>query len=182
VAALRHSKLDRLARVGLWRGWRDRLASINGGATMTLDALLTRLDGVRPRGPGRWSAKCPAHDDRSPSLSVREGDRGVLLKCFSGCSLDEICRAVRIEPRELFYDARPDSRARAEHARRRAAKAAAERRRGRFVDAVKVAEAFLDTRKNLDISAWSAERLNEELNIIADAYLILERDLYAADR
>jgi hypothetical protein len=78
---------------------------------MTLDALLTRLVGVRPRGPGRWSAKCPAHDDRSPSLSVREGERGVLLKCFSGCSLDEICRAVQIEPRELFYDARPDPRA-----------------------------------------------------------------------
>jgi hypothetical protein len=89
---------------------------------------------------------------------------------------------VQIEPRDLFYDARPDPRARAEHARRRAAQAAAERRRGRFIDALKVAEAFLDTRKNLDISAWGAERLNEELNLIADAYWILERDTYAADR
>ncbi|MDP3939374.1 MAG: toprim domain-containing protein, partial [Deltaproteobacteria bacterium] len=52
-----------------------------------LAELLPRLDGVRPAGPGRYTARCPAHDDRTPSLSVREGANGrPLFHCFAGCS------------------------------------------------------------------------------------------------
>ena len=43
---------------------------------MTAVALLDRLDKVRPTGAGTWVARCPAHDDRGPSLSVRELDDG----------------------------------------------------------------------------------------------------------
>ena len=50
---------------------------------MTIEDFLTRLDGVKRTGRG-WQAKCPAHDDRSPSLSIREGELGVLLHCFAG--------------------------------------------------------------------------------------------------
>ena len=42
---------------------------------MTAATILDRLDGVRPTGDGRWIARCPAHDDRSPSLSIREAER-----------------------------------------------------------------------------------------------------------
>ena len=62
---------------------------------MTADELVARLEGARERGPGRWSARCPSHDDKSPSLSVREGDEGtVLLHCFAGCSALDICGAI----------------------------------------------------------------------------------------
>lgn len=38
---------------------------------------------------------CPAHDDRNPSLSVKEDDGKLLVKCFAGCSFEEVCEAVR---------------------------------------------------------------------------------------
>src|SRR2546422_1816018 len=70
---------------------------------MTADDLLSRFDAVRPRGGGRWVSRCPAHDDRSPSLSIAEGDKGLLLKCWAGCELSAICEAVGITAKDLFY-------------------------------------------------------------------------------
>ncbi len=70
---------------------------------MTLSKLLVRLDGVKQRG-NRWSARCPAHADKSPSLSLTEGDKGLLLKCWAGCSLREICSALQIQETDLFFD------------------------------------------------------------------------------
>jgi hypothetical protein len=50
-----------------------------------LELLLSRLDGVRQCGSD-YVAKCPAHDDRSPSLTVAETPDGrILLHCFAGC-------------------------------------------------------------------------------------------------
>jgi hypothetical protein len=43
-------------------------------------ALLDHLERVKQTGPGRWIARCPAHEDRSPSLSVRELEDGRLLR------------------------------------------------------------------------------------------------------
>jgi hypothetical protein len=39
--------------------------------------------------------RCPAHDDRSPSLSVRVGNRRLLFHCFAGCSTGSVLRALR---------------------------------------------------------------------------------------
>jgi len=61
---------------------------------MTAATLLQRLDRVRETGPGRWVACCPAHDDRSPTLSIREIDDRVLLHCFAGCGAVEILHAI----------------------------------------------------------------------------------------
>jgi hypothetical protein len=72
-------------------------------ANMNGDELVARLDGVRERGPGRWFAKCPAHEDRRPSLSVRELDDGtVLLHCFALCLPIDVCAAIGVELRDLF--------------------------------------------------------------------------------
>ncbi len=49
----------------------------------------------RSVGRNRWQALCPAHTDRSPSLSIAEGQDGrVLLHCFAGCEPDAILRAL----------------------------------------------------------------------------------------
>lgn len=72
---------------------------------MTIHELLPQLESVRLRGNGRWSARCPGHADKSPSLSVSEGEKGILLKCWVGCTLAEICRGLGIEQRDLFFDA-----------------------------------------------------------------------------
>jgi hypothetical protein len=73
------------------------------GAAMSAGALLSRLDKVRRTGAGRWIARCPAHGDRTPSLSIRELDDGrVLLHCFSGCSVHDVLSAVGLEMDALF--------------------------------------------------------------------------------
>jgi hypothetical protein len=65
--------------------------------------ILDRLEGVRKSGAG-WIAKCPAHEDRSPSLSVKEGQRGVMLRCFAGCSFAAITEALGLRQSDLFYE------------------------------------------------------------------------------
>ena len=70
---------------------------------MTAEALLSRLDGVRKHGPGRWSARCPAHDDKSPSLSIRETPEGkVLLHCHAECAVADVVAAVGLDLSDLF--------------------------------------------------------------------------------
>lgn len=70
---------------------------------MTGAELVQRLEGVRDRGHGRWVAKCPAHQDKSPSLSVRELDDGtVLLHDFGGCDPLSIVQAIGVEFADLF--------------------------------------------------------------------------------
>jgi hypothetical protein len=79
---------------------------------MSTSQLLDRLEAARATGSGRWLAKCPAHPDRSPSLSVRELDDGtVLVKCFAGCGASDIVTAVGLTLSDLFPE-RADERAR----------------------------------------------------------------------
>ena len=75
-------------------------------------ALSTVGGGGKARKLGtRWQVSCPVPDhgrgrgDRTPSLSIGEGDDGrILMRCFAGCSTEAICRALGIELRDLFPD------------------------------------------------------------------------------
>jgi len=70
---------------------------------MNADALLSRLDRVKRAGPGRWIARCPAHEDRSPSLSIRECDDGrILLNDFGGCHVESVVAAVGLTLEDLM--------------------------------------------------------------------------------
>jgi len=65
--------------------------------------LLSKLDKVKPTGRGRWIACCPAHEDRSPSLSVRELDDGrILLHCFAECEVTEVLGALGLAFEDLY--------------------------------------------------------------------------------
>lgn len=68
-----------------------------------VERLLSELKGVKQRGSG-WSALCPAHHDRNPSLDIDLGDDGrILLICRShGCSAEQIVAAVGLEISDLF--------------------------------------------------------------------------------
>jgi hypothetical protein len=67
------------------------------------ERVIVHLDGVRETGQGRWIAKCPAHDDRSPSLSVREtADGTVLLNCFGSCGTGDVLAALGLSMQDLF--------------------------------------------------------------------------------
>ncbi len=70
---------------------------------MSADALISRLDKCKRTGNGTWLACCPAHEDRSPSMSIREVEDGrVLVHCFAGCGVEEILGAVGLEFDALF--------------------------------------------------------------------------------
>jgi hypothetical protein len=61
---------------------------------MTAADIAPALGAARRSGPW-WSCRCPAHDDRSPSLSLRDGDRGLILHCWAGCDPREVLAELR---------------------------------------------------------------------------------------
>ena len=78
---------------------------------MSIETLISRLDGVKETGHGKYIARCPAHDDRSPSLAVKDGDGGrVILHCFAGCETEDVLNAIGL----TFADVMPE-RIGAEH-------------------------------------------------------------------
>lgn len=177
-----------------------RLAGTNAGATDAQEfqhnstplkfhqddvagLVLSRLDHVDSRGAGRWSARCPAHPDKSPSLSLALGERGVLIRCWAGCALDEIVMALGLTVSDLFYD------------RHRQATRALPKRmeRAPFLDTAYSlfihhsnalwirGQAVLGNAKALDTSAWTDADFNVAMQALAQAYDDLERSDLLAD-
>ena len=60
----------------------------------SLDELLSRLDKVKRIGNDRYTAICPAHDDRSPSLAIKDANDRLLLHCFCGCETADVLSAI----------------------------------------------------------------------------------------
>lgn len=57
------------------------------------------------RATAGWLARCPAHDDRRPSLSISEGRDGrTLVRCFAGCAPESITNALGLKLGDLFED------------------------------------------------------------------------------
>ena len=88
----------------------------NANYTSNSNFLLGQLLKVKSKGNGCWMACCPAHDDKSPSLSIRELDDGrILIHCFAGCSTEGILSSVGLSlddlypPKEIHY-AKPERR------------------------------------------------------------------------
>lgn len=70
---------------------------------MSADQILSHLSKVRKMGPDRWMACCPSHQDKSPSLSIRETSDGrVLLHCWTGCGAVEILESIGLTFDALF--------------------------------------------------------------------------------
>jgi putative DNA primase/helicase len=71
-------------------------------AALSLDEILLALKGVQRAG-SNYKAQCPAHEDRTASLSVTKGNSGaILLKCFAGCSYKDIIGALGFSAKQLF--------------------------------------------------------------------------------
>ena len=68
-----------------------------------MSELLSRLDGVIDIGHGKYKAKCPAHDDRTPSLNIKICDDGTtLVYCHAGCESEDVLHAVGLTFAALF--------------------------------------------------------------------------------
>ena len=67
-----------------------------------LGLVLDRLERVRRCGKG-YTARCPAHPDKTASLSLAEGRTGaVVLHCFAGCTALEVVGALGLQLADLF--------------------------------------------------------------------------------
>ncbi len=67
-----------------------------------VESFLSHFDLVKPSG-GQFLVRCPAHQDKNPSLAVKEGSAGeVLLKDHGGCSVDAILAALNLDASALF--------------------------------------------------------------------------------
>src|SRR4051812_45065024 len=75
---------------------------------MQLEEILGRFEGVRRSGAG-YAAKCPAHDDSEPSLSITPGRdiEGVVMRCHRGCELADILKATDLTVQDLFTEDAP---------------------------------------------------------------------------
>jgi len=75
---------------------------------MTASDLAARLgpERVRHLRSGSYSARCPAHPDNSPSLTFRDGVRGVVMRCWAGCELEAIAHALNLHISDLFFEPR----------------------------------------------------------------------------
>ena len=70
---------------------------------MTGEEFVSGLDKVRKTGTGKWTACCPAHDDKGPSLSIKETDDGrILIHCFAGCAANDVLGAMGLSLTDLF--------------------------------------------------------------------------------
>ena len=68
---------------------------------MNAQTIADKLE-AKSSGPDSWMAKCPAHEDHKPSLSIKSTGDKVLLKCFAGCTTDAVCAALGITVKDLF--------------------------------------------------------------------------------
>lgn len=140
---------------------------------MSAETLIARLEGVRQTGAGRWVARCPAHKDRNPSLSIRELESGViLLHDFGGCAAADVVAAIGLSLADLFaerldHHVAPIRDRRHIHAAREALKIASD-------DALLVALAAENVAAGIELSdddralvAEAAARLREARRIAA---------------
>ena len=75
----------------------------SGDQFVKIEEFLERLEGVQKSGGG-WIARCPAHGDSNPSLSVSESGNRILVHCHAGCKPDEIVAAMGLKMKDLFTD------------------------------------------------------------------------------
>jgi hypothetical protein len=143
---------------------------------MTFNELLPHLSGVRHTSRGIL-ALCPSHPDRHQSLSVREGERGLLFKCWAGCPTSAIVAALGLKLCDLFYDAglprharpRPPARPRVD--------------RNQIAFRLRLhgdllflrSTAVLGAATNLTLAGWSNAQLDQALAAVAKAYTDRER-------
>lgn len=67
--------------------------------------FVTHLQGVKGTAKG-YTACCPAHDDRHPSLAIAEAEDRLLIHCRAGCSTKEVLTAVGLEFSDLYLEPR----------------------------------------------------------------------------
>ena len=66
---------------------------------------IDRLDHVVSTGKG-FEARCPAHQDKNPSLAIDPGGKGWLIHCHRGCDTHAVMAAIGLSMRDLYYNSK----------------------------------------------------------------------------
>lgn len=70
---------------------------------MDVNDLIARLEKAKRTSRDSWLTCCPAHKDRTPSLTVRGLDDGrILIHCFAGCGAADVMASLGLETADLF--------------------------------------------------------------------------------
>ena len=138
---------------------------------MPVEALLSRLEGVKGTGPS-WRARCPSHGSKGATLSIRENPDGmVLLYCHAGCTFDDVIGSVGLRPSDLFPEQAVDHRVRPQRARFNLGAVAAQIKQEALIAAFCAEQAIsgnpIDSDRGLEACA-NLLRLAEELKHATD--------------
>jgi hypothetical protein len=72
-------------------------------AMPNIQKLLSHLEKVKATGPNKWLARCPAHPDKHPSLSIKQTDAGaILIHCFAGCDVQSVVSCIGLTLSDLM--------------------------------------------------------------------------------
>ncbi len=145
---------------------------------MIVNTFLAQLDRVRTTRRG-WLSRCPSHPDLHPSLSIAEGDGGkILLRCWAGCTVQEIVAVMGLQLSDLFADApvnpcqRPTFLPKPPRFDWRRASSDFLHR----AEALEVrAERVFESARGLDCAAWTGEDIDAALSAVAGAFADLQR-------
>ena len=144
---------------------------------MKSDEFLALVETTRPIGQGKFQGLCPSHDDRHPSLNITEGEQGILVKRWAGCSVEDICQALGIHVRDLFYDDNGNpQQTRRRQAERQYEKAKSEVKqmvKGFHIDVPREAERYLQATVGTDISTLDDTQLDTLMNSVCDALAVI---------
>ena len=69
-----------------------------------VNKILSLLSKVKSTGNNTWMACCPAHDDKSPSMTISDYSDNILIHCFSGCTPIDILESIGLDFSDLFPD------------------------------------------------------------------------------
>lgn len=70
---------------------------------MSAHQIVARLDFCRQTGADQWIARCPAHDDKTPSLGIKDvGGGRTLINCHAGCGATDILSAIGLDIGDLY--------------------------------------------------------------------------------
>lgn len=72
----------------------------------SIDHILSCFNGVKDTGKGQYVALCPNHDDKHPSLYIKDAGNKVLLDCKAACPTGDVLSAAGLSMRDLFTDSR----------------------------------------------------------------------------
>ncbi len=86
-----------------------------------------------PNSSGEYMCKCPAHDDKTASLCVKDGDKGIVLKCQAGCDTEAVLGAMGLKMRDLFHESSTRGGSPSPKAAPPAKKGGGKKPRGKFV-------------------------------------------------